>query len=153
MVIDASVAVKWFVKDEADADLADDMLVALLAGDLELHAPRIFTYEVCAVLTKACSQRSVSAKSPRLTKELALRCAREVFRLPIRHASADVNEATDSVRMAIECSKTFNDMTYVCLAGALDCHWCTADDKLLRNVPSGFPRDRILLLASLRQSP
>ena len=52
LVIDTSVAVKWFLKDpiEDDTDLADDILVALLADDLELHAPRIFTYEVSGVV-------------------------------------------------------------------------------------------------------
>ena len=41
MVIDASVTAKWFLKDplETDTDLADEILIAMLAEDVELHAP------------------------------------------------------------------------------------------------------------------
>ncbi len=35
MVIDSSVAAKWFLKDEVDTDLADDLLLSLLAGEIE----------------------------------------------------------------------------------------------------------------------
>jgi predicted nucleic acid-binding protein len=45
MVVDATVVGKWFLKDalETDTDVADEILIALLAGDLELHAPRIIS--------------------------------------------------------------------------------------------------------------
>lgn len=48
LVIDASVAAKWFLKDviERDIDLADDILLACLADEVELHAPQILPYDL-----------------------------------------------------------------------------------------------------------
>ena len=44
LVIDATIALKWFLKDsqEADLDKADRLYVELLAGDCELHVPDLF---------------------------------------------------------------------------------------------------------------
>lgn len=155
LVIDASVAAKWFLKDalETDIDLADDVLVAFLSGDLELHAPRIFTYEISGLLTRACRHRLPASNGFRLTKDQAVRCTREIFELPIRHAGISVEEATEAIEMALDYSKTHYDMTYVRLANVLDCQWCTADEKVLDAIPKSFPRNRVLLLNALRTAP
>lgn len=154
MVIDASVAAKWFLQDvlEQDTDLADDILVDLLSGDMELHAPRVFTYEVCWVLTKACQRRLPPPNGFRLTKEQALRCARELFRLPIHLAEATEAEGCEALEMAVDYSKQHFDMTYIRLAQVLDCQWCTADLKVVEAVPPTFPRERVLQLSALRPS-
>ena len=145
MVIDASVAAKWFLRDpsEADTDVADDVLVAILAGDVEAHAPRLFTYEVCSALTKAC-------KMSRLAKETARRCVHELFGLPIQISEANEEEGSQALTMAIDYSKTHYDMVYLRLAEMLDCQWCTGDHKVTMAAPPMYPRDRILLLSSLR---
>jgi predicted nucleic acid-binding protein len=152
MVIDASVAAKWFLQDalEPDTDLADDILLAFLCDDLELHAPRVFTYEVCSLLTRACKHRLPGHNGLRLTKEKALRCAGELFGLSIRVAEATEIEAREALEMAVEFSKTHYDMTYVRLAEQLNCQLCTADQKIDEAVPRTFPRHRILHLAALR---
>ncbi|MCH7873092.1 MAG: type II toxin-antitoxin system VapC family toxin [Planctomycetes bacterium] len=155
MVIDASVAAKWFLQDtlEGDTDLALEILAAFLSGDLELHAPRIFTYEVCGLLTKACSWRLPTNNGFRLTKEQAVRCAHEFFGLPIRIAGASEAEGCEALEMAVDYSKQHYDMTYVRLAQNLDCQWCTADMKADEAVPPAFPSNRILHLQALRSSP
>ncbi|MBN1488810.1 MAG: type II toxin-antitoxin system VapC family toxin [Phycisphaerae bacterium] len=152
MVIDASVAAKWFLKDssEADVDLADQLLVALLADDIEMHAPRVFTYEVCSLLTKACLTRDRQTKEPRLTKRDAAECVRRLFRLPIQHSQASSMEGVEALELAVDSSKTHYDMTYLRLAQELACHWCTADDNAVKAVPANFPVDHILLLSTLR---
>ena len=152
MVIDASVAAKWFLQDEGDADLADGILEALLSGDLELHAPRIFTYEICGLLTKACRQRLPASNGFRLTKEQALRCAHEAFGLPIHLKEATEAEGCEALEMAVDYSKKHYDMTYIRLARLLDCQWCTADTKATEAVPPGFPHSRVLQLSTLRPS-
>ena len=154
MVIDASVAAKWFLKDpsETDIDLADDVLVALLAGDLEIHAPRIFTYEVCGLLTKACQTHDRQTRLPRVTKPLAVASIRELFGLPIHLSEATEEEGAQALEMAVDYSKQHYDMTYVRLAENLDCQWCTADGKALEGIPRSFPRHRVLLLSSLREA-
>ena len=154
MVIDASVAAKWFLHDaiEADTDLADEILVTFLSGELELHAPRIFTYEVCGVLKKACHWRLPGTNRFRLTKEQALRCAHELFGLAIHVAEASEAEGCEALDMAVDYSKGHYDMTYVRLANVLDCQWCTADFKAQEAVPPTFPHNRILQLSALRSS-
>lgn len=152
MVIDSSVAAKWFLKDslEEDIDLAVDILAAFLADDVELHAPRIFTYEVCGLLTKACNTLDPSTKKPRITVQYAKKCIQELFGLPIQISEASLEEGTEALQMAVDYSKTHGDMTFLRLAELHDCEWCTADAKVFRcgNRP-GFPEDRVLLLSTL----
>jgi predicted nucleic acid-binding protein len=152
MVIDASVAAKWFLRDplEADVDLAEELLIALLADDIEMHAPRIFTYEVCKLLTKACLSRDPRTKDSRLGKGAAEECVRRLFALPIEYAETTAEESLGAIDLAVSYAKQYYDMIYIRLARELDCHWCTADEKLLLGLAPGFPSNRVLLLSSLR---
>lgn len=55
LVLDASVAFKWFFRgrpDEQDGDVASEILKAYAAGRLELLAPAHFQAEMCAVLAR-----------------------------------------------------------------------------------------------------
>lgn len=55
LVLDASVALKWFFKDRADeqdGDVASAILKAYTAGRVELLAPAHFLAEMCAVLAR-----------------------------------------------------------------------------------------------------
>ena len=55
LVIDASVALKWFLRDrpdEADADAALALLQAYARGEVALLQPPHFLAEVCAVLAR-----------------------------------------------------------------------------------------------------
>ena len=153
MVIDASVAIKWFLTDsqESDTDIAEEILTAFLADDLELHAPRVFTYECCHALTKACLTRMPITGS-RLTRERAVRCVAELFQLPIRFSEASEAEGREALEMGVKHSKQHADMTYVRLAEFLDCQWCTADAKFLEALHASFPRNRVVVLSSLRRA-
>jgi predicted nucleic acid-binding protein len=153
MVIDASVAAKWFLSDEPDYEVAEDILLASLGNELELYAPRIFSYEVCSLLAKACGSRDPTTKALRLTKERAVECVRKLFGLPISITEATENEGTEAVGMAVDFSRKFYDMTYLRLADSLDCEWCTADRKFLAGgYPSLFPAHRVVILSSLQSS-
>ena len=98
-VVDASVAAKWFLKDsyEDHVDLAEEVLIELLAGDVELHAPRLMTYEVCRLLWKACMAEGADKGTKRLDKETALDCVETLFDLPLSFADASTQEAAESV--------------------------------------------------------
>jgi hypothetical protein len=104
VVLDASVAVKWFLKDslETDADLAEDILVAILAGDLEVHAPRIIGYEVGGVLTRACLTRDPASKTARISKADAVQCLRDFLDLPIEMHETSADEAVRALEMAVD---------------------------------------------------
>ena len=148
VVIDASVAAKWFLEDEHDVDLAEDVLISLLGGDIDAHVPRIASYEVCGLLAKACLTRK-SNGAARITVEKATQCVREFFSLPLTTHDATQEEGIEALRMAVEYSKGHYDMTYLRLAGQLDCPWCTADHKALEANRPSFPRHHVLVLSSL----
>jgi predicted nucleic acid-binding protein len=88
-VIDASVAAKWFLKDsfEDHVELAEEVLIDALAGGVELHAPRLMSYEVCRLLWKACLTEG-DGGSKRLERERAQQCAETLFDLPVAFAEA-----------------------------------------------------------------
>ncbi len=117
-VVDASVAAKWFLKDsfEDHVDLAEEVLIDGLAGDIELHAPRIMSYEVCRLLWKACLTPSADKKSKRLDKDTACSCIETFFDLPVAPAEATAQEAIDSLGLGVQFWKNFYDMTYLRLA-------------------------------------
>ena len=46
LVLDACVALKWFLPED-DSDLAEDILVAILAEEVDVYVPHLFRYEVC----------------------------------------------------------------------------------------------------------
>lgn len=152
MVVDASVAAKWFLLDEPDCDLARAVLAELLAGKKELHAPGVFLYEVCHALTSACLTRGKTG-APRLKPDHALECVRELFGLEIDVHAAALEECTEALLTAVKHSKRHADMSYVYLAEKLDCQWCTADEKVLSAVRDGFPSERVCLLSSMRPAP
>lgn len=154
LVVDASVAVKWFLLadgSEPDVDQANDVLTAFLAGEIELHAPRLMTYEACRVLWKACLTPGTGPGKKRLTLEDALVCAETLFKFPIQFAEATAIEATGAIEAGVHFYKNFYDMAYLKLAEELDCRVITADTKLLHGVPQAFPLKRFLLLSDFRK--
>ncbi len=145
LVVDASVAAKWFLEDEQDVDLAEEILLEFLAGTIELHVPHNFTYEVCGLISRA------SRRVPqRITKDEAIDSIRRLFQLVIQITETTEQECVNVLNMSVDFSKTFYDMLYLNLAESLDCQWCTADDKILKSSPSAFPTGRVLLLSSRR---
>lgn len=147
LVIDASVAAKWFLRDEIGADLADTILLGLLADEIELHAPQIFYYEVGALLARACGTSDPFTRQRRLERPHAARSVKELFGLPIRVAGPTEPESLRVLEMSVVYSKSYYDMTYLHLAQKLDCQWCTADDKILKGSPKHFPSQHVVLLS------
>ena len=148
LVIDASVAAKWFLNDEGDADLAIDILMSLLAGVMELHAPRVFVYDVCALIAKARA-----GSKPRISRPDGIEAIRKFLGIDVKLFDLTEPGAIRSFELASDSSKTFKDMTYLHLAEHLDCKFCTADTKVTVSVPRTYPLHRIVLLSSLRTTP
>ncbi len=154
MVIDASVAAKWFLEDELerDVDLAKRVLGTGLDGILELHAPQIFLYEVCGLLTKACLTRRPQGRGARLEKRDAINHVHRLFDMPVQIHGTTLDEAVEALEMAVVYHKTHADMTYVRLARRLNCQWCTADERFFTVIPSDLPSQHVVRLSELRRS-
>lgn len=150
-ILDASVAAKWFLKDELEThtEEAEELLLRLLAEDIELYAPRVIYYEVCQLLNKACRQSVPSTRTSRLSKDQAIQSAREFLALPIHILDTTEEEYIEALEVAVDSSKGHADMTYIKLAERLGCQWCTSDYKVLNDVPSTFPSHRVLLLSTM----
>ena len=60
LVIDASVALKWRLRDEEATTQADALLEDFLAGKLELLTPTLFDYEITNALRVAVTRQRLS---------------------------------------------------------------------------------------------
>ena len=60
LVIDASVALKWRLRDEEATSQADALLDDFLAGRLELLTPTLFDYEIVNALRVAVTRQRLS---------------------------------------------------------------------------------------------
>jgi predicted nucleic acid-binding protein len=60
LVIDASVALKWRLRDEEATSQADALLDDFLAGRLELLTPTLFDYEIANALRVAVTRQRLS---------------------------------------------------------------------------------------------
>ena len=151
LVLDASVAAKWFLKDDLESylDQADELLLRLLADDIELYAPRVIHYEVCQLLNRATRRLDPNTGTFRLTKEQAIQCAQEFLDLPVHVLDATEQEHIGALGVAIDYYRGHADMTYMELARRLNCRWCTADDNVLEGVSGTFPSHQVVLLSTL----
>ena len=80
LVVDSSVAAKWFLTDsvEAHVDLADALLLDIYARRVQAHVPRLFYYEVARILTRA-----VATKGREMDRDKVRVYLRELLRIPL----------------------------------------------------------------------
>ena len=62
LVIDASVALKWFLRDEKYGDSAMSLLERFIRGEIELAAPSLLVYEVINGLVVAQRKGRINEK-------------------------------------------------------------------------------------------
>ncbi len=120
-VIDASVAVKWFL-DEAHTRAALALQSDFIEGRLTLRVPSLFPYEVLNALT--FSRRF---RNPEL-----IEAARDLDRSDIVTVPLSGAYFEQTVAVSLQNRITIYDASYVALAAALDSPLFTADDTLLR---------------------
>jgi len=138
-VIDASVAVKWFVP-EPYSEKADQLSEEYLHQGLRLSAPDLLVAEVGNTLWK----RSV------LRKELLVSEAQDShadflnLHLPLEPSSAIAEEALNLATREVH--KVY-DALYVVLAVKRGCQFITADETLINKLSGKVPQ--ILSLSSL----
>ncbi len=124
LVLDASIAVAWHLRDEEHSNRAHQLLDSLIAGELRLVAPQHIHYEVSNAITVAAQRRE-----PRLSREEARLGLVEFLKLDIPTVSDDALLSTaQSVAFQYGCA--FYDGLYLALAERLDIPLITADRKL-----------------------
>lgn len=146
IVLDSSVAVKWYLRDEPDAEVAEEILLDLLAEDLTAHVPDVLFYEVAHAMTKAAHPRGGQGAKPRIDVADVRESVEKLFELPLVVHPLTRERCEAAVTLAVENSKQHADMVFLDLARETGCRLCTADERLLIATPSNYPREHIVLL-------
>lgn len=140
-VIDASIAVKWFV-NEKDSDKALRLRASYLNGDVELVAPNLILYEVANALrfhphyelTEANLLDSITA---------------------LRDMQIAMDPTTDAWLQAFNASLSQDlsvyDAVYIAMSVVLDARLVTSDKKLFEKLDQST-RNRVILLEELKPS-
>lgn len=117
VVVDASVAVKWFVPEELSTEAR-----VLLAADHQLLAPDLLWAEFGNVLWKKHRRRELDQRTTH-------RLLRDFSRVPIEfHATERWTET--ALELAIRHGITVYDGLYLALAAGSGCRLMTADRRL-----------------------
>ena len=125
IVIDASVVVKWFI-EENDSDKALLLRDEFISGNVELFVPPLLYFEVLNAL-----------KYSQLFKPGELEDAGE----SLENYGFTVITIKDEIRKhminaAIDYDLSIYDASYLGLSISLDKLFCTADEKIIKNLPS-----------------
>jgi len=132
IVVDASVAIKWYLPEPHSAD-AD----RLLSGGYQLLAPDLLFPEVGNILWKRVMRSE-------LTVHKAQVILRALESLPFTLRPASVL-AENAMTIACGLKRSFYDSLYLALALMADCRLVTADGKLFNSVKDAAPIMKHLL--------
>lgn len=134
IVLDSSVALKWYL-EEPGTEHAKDLM---LNQRLRLHAPDLLLLEFDAAMCASARQRRIPSKDVR------------VVRVALRRVGIELHDFASLLDPAVEISmatgKAVYDSLYLALAERLDALFVTADARLIRGLegsPFG-PRVRLL---------
>jgi len=131
-VVDASVAIKWYLPEPNSAD-AD----RLLSGGFQLLAPDLLFPEVGNILWKRVMRSELTVQ-----KAQVILHALESLPLTLRPASI---LAENAMTIACGLKRSFYDSLYLALAVMADCRLVTADGKLFDAVKDAAPIKKHIL--------
>jgi predicted nucleic acid-binding protein len=130
IVVDASVAVKWFVPEPLT-----DEAVALLEGPLEMLAPDLIYPEAANILWKKVGRGEIEPRD-----------ARDVLAALVRVPLSVVPSSTlveAALEIALVHRRTAYDGLYVALAVAREAVFVTADGRLVEALRGGPLASRV----------
>ena len=130
LVIDSSVAVKWFIAEPYSAE-ARRILDAYQNGLLSFLAPDLINAEVGNIIWKKQSFQGLDASDAQEVLE-------EFRRLQFTLArSAEL--LGDAYKIAVTHRRTVDDALYIALSVREGCRFVSADEKLANAVGAAFP--------------
>ena len=134
LVVDASVAVKWLVAEEAS-----DAAHQVAASDDDLHAPRLLASEIANALWR-------KARLGEIDRGRAGALMNAVSQMPIRW-SADETVCTDAIRLALALDRPVYDCMYLALAHRLGARVVTADVRFANALAPTEHGDMVVTLS------
>ena len=136
-VIDASVAIKWFLP-KAESSAARDLLVTLAGA---IIVPDIFLIEVTGALVRQANM----TKSERQTMERHIDRLSDLFaHESLRAERLHHNQTVQAAKLAINLGHPLKDCIYLALAIELGCPLITADTKFAAKARGVYGDVRIL---------
>lgn len=139
-VVDASVAVKWYLPEPHSADAEK-----LLSGKFQLLAPDLIVSEIGNILWKRVMRSELSV--PKAKTIMAAFVALPLTLLPANAL------AENAMTVACGLKRTFYDSIYIALAITANCRLVTADRKLFETVikETGPAKKHILWVEDLTE--
>lgn len=132
-VVDASVAVKWFIVEE-DSDIARELMLS----DQELHAPRLMASEVANALWRKARQHEIGY-------DTAVLLMSHISGVPV-HWDADENIASQALRLAFALDRPIYECVYLALAYRIGAVVVTADLRFANAlIPTGHSESVLTL--------
>ncbi len=137
IVVDSSVAIKWFVLEDHSAQ-ATDLLTAFQSGQQRLLAPDFINIEFSNIVWKKQVRQGLSAEDAEVILNdfpligLALTSSGDLLR--------------DAYNLAVTYERTIYDSLYLALSLREQCQMVTADERLFNSVGTALPN--VVLLAN-----
>ena len=128
LVIDTSVAVKWFSR-ETDTPAALELRDRLFRRDVRLLAPDILLYELANALRF----------NPRFSADDVKEAVDSVSDLGLEFRAADADLLRQAAELAFRFNVTVYDAAFLALANLSGFNLLSADEKLIARA-AGFPR-------------
>ncbi len=123
MIVDASVAAKWFLRGESYEDEALSCRKDLEDGTLQIQAPYLIVYEVANTIWK---RRDIATD---LASRLVVFATAYLLHITIMPSKS---HASETMRLARKVNTTFYDASYLALAKVAKQPLLSADEVLLR---------------------
>lgn len=127
LVLDASVAIKWFIKEEGDA-WAKRLLRSFRSGSLEVYVPQIFFFEIS----------NIASLHTEIPIDSAGRFLESLFSLGLKTENVTGEYMKDVIKTSRQHHISAYDASYVALAQVLKADLITADKKLKEKVNLPF---------------
>lgn len=128
IILDTSIAVKWFFSDEQGHAKAKEVLDGLVHKPDDFSVPSLFFFELTAVLTR----------KSQFQKEFVETSLDAVYQLGI--PSLDIGQELAKQAIAISCRYhvTYYDAVFLAVAKNLRGIWLTTDQRALKRIPKAM---------------
>ncbi|MFP4346297.1 MAG: type II toxin-antitoxin system VapC family toxin [Anaerolineales bacterium] len=133
LLLDTSVVIKWFRREEILADCALDLLHGYLVGQLQVFAPSLLVYEIANVLRY---------KNDLTTAQIET-ALQDLLDLGFEWIAPTAVVIRRAVVIARDYDTSVYDATFAATAETLGADFVTADERLVRRL-AGLPYVRFL---------
>jgi len=139
IVIDANVVVKWFI-EENGSDKARILRDKFIDGEIELIVPSLLYFEVLNALkySQLFDDGELSEAGESLEK----------YGFKIITIKNETRE--HMIKVAVDHDMSIYDASYIGLSMVLDVFFCTADEKIIKKLPTKL-KNRVKMLNQIEE--